>query len=557
VLEESGRAGEYRFKHALMQETLLSELSAARRVLLHGQIAEAFETLYGPDDRDHLAALANHYAESAVLNREHARNAVRYLRLAAEHSMAALGYDDAAKLFERCLGVIEQSHDAYGEDEAALWAALALCRRTVGENATGRAALERALALFAERGDAHSRARAWADFMEGNSATQYRAEHIMLDALIAALGDEDSIELCWLLALRGLTELGPEGDPDAARAEAMALRLGLVGAADRYQSILTRRRCLWLQKQGAFREAAALYVAEVEPGSGEAARTSAFQRSQALASAGDVEGWLASRSKHVGYARTYRRRVDEATGVADLAAIAWRRGEQAQAEQLLGEVDVNASALALLVVAAIALADGETATALRLLPADDHPAATVMSRALAAPLRIQVLFRAGDHKAARAALARLLAGWDRAYLTEQLGLCGFADVAVAALAEEPDARSLAVYLEGVPALRCYTGPWGGLGNPDVLRGALGLRFGDLDAAEQHFRTGLEWASRPDVRFVVDQGRCLQGLAEVAERRGDLETARTHLDAAGALFAAHGGARLYLDQVLAKKQFLRA
>ena len=91
----------------------------------------------------------------------------------------------------------------------------------------------------------------------------------------------------------------------------------------------------------------------------------------------------------------------------------------------------------------------------------------------------------------------------------------------------------------------------------MLRGALALRFGDLDAAEQHFRTGLEWASRPDVRFIVDQGRCHQGLAEVAERRGDLEAARAHLDAAGALFAQHGGARLYLDQVLAKKQVLGA
>ena len=117
--------------------------------------------------------------------------------------------------------------------------------------------------------------------------------------------------------------------------------------------------------------------------------------------------------------------------------------------------------------------------------------------------------------------------------------------------------ALAAYLDGVAALRCYPGPYGGLGNPDVLRGALALRFGDLDAAEQHFRTGLEWASQPDVRFIVDQGRCHQGLAEVAERRGDLETARAHLDAAGALFAQHGGARLYLDQVLAKKQVLRA
>lgn len=108
---------------------------------------------------------------------------------------------------------------------------------------------------------------------------------------------------------------------------------------------------------------------------------------------------------------------------------------------------------------------------------------------------------------------------------------------------QPDA-SLARY----PTLRslrhCHAGP-------DWLRGKIALRFGDLDAAEQHFRTGLEWASSPDVRFIVDQGRCLQGLADVAAALGDIETARTHLDAAGALFAQHG-ARLYRDQVRAKQ-----
>ena len=51
---------------------------------------------------------------------------------------------------------------------------------------------------------------------------------------------------------------------------------------------------------------------------------------------------------------------------------------------------------------------------------------------------------------------------------------------------------------------------------------------------------------------IEAGRNHQGLAEVAERRGDLEAAREHLDAAGALFAKHG-AKLYLDQVIAKKR----
>ena len=94
-------------------------------------------------------------------------------------------------------------------------------------------------------------------------------------------------------------------------------------------------------------------------------------------------------------------------------------------------------------------------------------------------------------------------------------------------------------------------------NPDVLRGRLTLSLGRVDEAERHFRTGLEWASRPDVRYLVDAGRCHQGLAEVAELRGVHALAAQHLDAAGELFQQHGGAKLYLDQVIAKKQILKA
>jgi len=43
---------------------------------------------------------------------------------------------------------------------------------------------------------------------------------------------------------------------------------------------------------------------------------------------------------------------------------------------------------------------------------------------------------------------------------------------------------------------------------------------------------------------------------VAERRGDHALAMQNLDAAGELFNRHG-AKLYLDQVLAKKQILKA
>ena len=89
---------------------------------------------------------------------------------------------------------------------------------------------------------------------------------------------------------------------------------------------------------------------------------------------------------------------------------------------------------------------------------------------------------------------------------------------------------------------------------DVARGEAALALDLVDEAEHHFRTGLEWCERE--RCPVEVGRNLQGLAEVAERRGERERAMEHLDRAGELFSRHG-AKLYLDQVLAKKEILKA
>ena len=65
VLEELPDSAErYQFSHALIQETLSGELSAARRVRLHARIGEALEELYGVDAENHAAELARHFAQA-------------------------------------------------------------------------------------------------------------------------------------------------------------------------------------------------------------------------------------------------------------------------------------------------------------------------------------------------------------------------------------------------------------------------------------------------------------------------------------------------------------
>jgi len=72
------------------------------------------------------------------------------------------------------------------------------------------------------------------------------------------------------------------------------------------------------------------------------------------------------------------------------------------------------------------------------------------------------------------------------------------------------------------------------------------------AGAKHVRAAL----CPDVRFILG-GRPLSSGPRRGRRAARAhEEATRHLDAAGELFARHG-AKLYLDQVIARKEILKA
>jgi tetratricopeptide (TPR) repeat protein len=92
------------------------------------------------------------------------------------------------------------------------------------------------------------------------------------------------------------------------------------------------------------------------------------------------------------------------------------------------------------------------------------------------------------------------------------------------------------------------------GSIDRARGSFALAIGLDDEAERWFELGRELCER--VGFVLDEGQCLLGLAEVAERRGDHARALEFLDRAGERFAGIG-AKYFLDKVIAQKEILKA
>ena len=153
LLEDSpGSAGRYQFTHALIHETLLSELSAARRVRLHVRIGQALEELYGTGAEAHAAELARHFAEAEpVLGPE---KLVKYSLLAGERALAAYTWEEALTHFERALAAKEgQPMDA---ETAALLFGLARARLGMSQRSLIQdiiASLSRAFYYYAEAGD--------------------------------------------------------------------------------------------------------------------------------------------------------------------------------------------------------------------------------------------------------------------------------------------------------------------------------------------------------------------------------------------------------------------
>jgi DNA-binding CsgD family transcriptional regulator len=101
IEELPGRAEGYQFCHALIQETLASELSAARRVRLHARIGEALEELYGANVQANASILAHHFARAMpIIGPE---KLVHYSLLAGERALATNAWEDALQHFQRGL----------------------------------------------------------------------------------------------------------------------------------------------------------------------------------------------------------------------------------------------------------------------------------------------------------------------------------------------------------------------------------------------------------------------------------------------------------------------
>ncbi len=153
------QVGLYQFTHALVQETLIGELSLTRRVRLHARIAEMLERIYGDTADEHAAELVRHFGEAeAVLGSD---RLVHYLMIAGAELLEVYGHAEALGHYERALAAVDRTIRDHRRAEIMLGLgrarAHALERTDLQE--AGDALIE-AFEMFLELGDRKNAIRA-------------------------------------------------------------------------------------------------------------------------------------------------------------------------------------------------------------------------------------------------------------------------------------------------------------------------------------------------------------------------------------------------------------
>ena len=119
-VEPTGRAGEFRFVHALVRDSVDATTPASELPALHRTIAQAIESYEGIDDT-HVADLARHWDAASVLGDRAV--AAHWCERAATVADGQLAWEEAARLFDRALELGGPDADPLAIHRRALGAA--------------------------------------------------------------------------------------------------------------------------------------------------------------------------------------------------------------------------------------------------------------------------------------------------------------------------------------------------------------------------------------------------------------------------------------------------
>ena len=231
VVEPQGTLSRSRFSHALVRETLYDELTAARRVALHREVAQAIEVVHVAAIDDYLPALAHHWARASAASAE-TDKAVEYAARAGDRALAQLAHDEAVTYYREALDLLDVAEGLVDNSRrASLLVRLGEAQRRAGDAAHRQTLLE-AATVAESVGDTSALARAALANHRGffSLAGRVDGERVaVLERALEAIGPSDSGIRARLLANLA-EELGFSSQHERREqlaAEALAMARGL------------------------------------------------------------------------------------------------------------------------------------------------------------------------------------------------------------------------------------------------------------------------------------------------------------------------------------------
>jgi len=215
IAERSRNA--YAFTHALIRATLYDELSTPRRVLLHRQIGEVLERLYGDNAEPHLAELAHHFYQAAPGG--DVEKAIEYARRAGDGAMLQVAWEAAAAHYERALEAMDLIPAPDERVRVDILLALGRALEMGGaDRSRWRPVFQRAVQLASSAGDSERYARAALGFAAvWPTLGVVDADAVrLLDGALQLLGPAESTLRAMVLARLG-NELAISEERDRAK----------------------------------------------------------------------------------------------------------------------------------------------------------------------------------------------------------------------------------------------------------------------------------------------------------------------------------------------------
>lgn len=544
LIDEAAEPGSYQFAHALVRDTLYDELPAARRALLHRQIAAALEQQHEADLTPCLSALAHHW--HAAGQQADAAKAIEYATRAAERATAMQAHEEAARHYRLACGALPNAASSDAQ-RCRLLLGLGAALNSAGDSALALATFADAAACARRVGDAALLAASaigygnaqWRLGSEGSKAVELIREAL---ALAAPANDRERVFLLSALCRALLFSNRPD-EAEAAHHEAVAIarRLDEPLALFRALSAIVSGR--WFPERLALRIAAAREAIELVRHAGHpewslASLTGWYTGD--LMESGDTGLALDTARLHLATGRSTREPFIEAVALVALAMIATHEGRFAEAEQLAvqalrcGERFDRANAAGIFGVQMFSLRReqgrlGELAPVLKQFLDSES------QRAVWRPGLAILYCELGAHDEARAVFEALAVNGFAAIARDAISAASLAYLAEVCVQLGDTVRAatlfdlLLPYAERNIVFGAHTASFGAAAR---LLGMLAATLLRWDEAERHFEAALAFDARSGGRPWLARSRC--DFAAMLLRRGwpgDHQRAQPLLEAA--------------------------